>query len=430
MNSERPEISQEKPITLKQNKSFKFLTLSSVFSLFGDQLALLTLPWLVLSLTSDRLVLGSMIGTLALPMSLLILLGGVLVDKFSPKTILLFTKFIGALIVSSIAILIYYQILTIPMLYVLVFLLGTCTAFAAPAATSLLPKILSQKELQPANGILMFVRSFATLLGPILAAFILGTNSEDDGVVASETLAVAFGLNGVGLVVSLFFMTGILAPTTKHHKNTTVLSDLSAAFIYFWQQKQLRLVVLYAALAGIFVSGPIQVALPLLVKEQFQGGPGSFGIIMAAGAFGGMIGMMLAIKLPQIAKLTLGMTLLLVDIIAGVSLAGFSFLENVHLAVLVMLCLQIFIGYVQVALTTWIQLQSSSEMLGRMMSIVMFTVIGLMPLSAAASGLLLTFLAADTLFFMAGLALSCIALLALLFTGIGKITSDYGKNQA
>lgn len=409
-------------IPYKKNKDFKLLALSSLFSLFGDQLTLLTLPWLVLSLTSDPLVLGSMIGTLAIPMSLFILIGGVLVDKFSPKAILLSAKFSGILIVSGIALLVHHQLLTIPILYFLIFLLGTATAFAAPAATSLLPKILKKEELQPANAVLMIVRSFAALSGPLLAAFILSTNSNENNVVANDTLTLAFGLNGAGLIISFLFMTGVLAPPSRKDKNSTVLNDLSIAFIYFWQKKQLKLVVLYAGLTSLFVSGPIHVALPLLVQEQFQSGPGVFGIIMAASAFGGMIGMTLAVKLPQLGKLTFGMTLLLVDIISGISLSVFSFLDDVLFAVLVILFLQIFTGYVQVALVTWIQLQSNTEMLGRMMSIVMFTIIGLTPLSAAMSGFLLTFIAADMLFLIAGIILSSIAILAILFTNIGRIT--------
>ncbi|MFA0813801.1 MFS transporter [Microbulbifer epialgicus] len=414
-------IDNEETTAIKKNKSFKLLTFSSLFSLLGDQLTLLTLPWIVLSLTSDSLILGSVIGALGLPMTILMLFGGVLVDRFSPRNILLTTKLVSSVILLTAAFLLYKEMLTLPLLYVLVFLLGTCTAFAAPAASSILPRIVEQQSLQSANGTLMFLRSLATLIGPILAGVILSSSTSQDGAVQTESMALAFMINGLGFLASAFFIYRLLIEHTYKASGQTIFKDLVSAFRYTWNQKQLRLVIIYATLTGLFVSGPIQVALPLFVKEQLQGGPGTLGFLMSASALGGMLGMLIATRVPQIGRLTLGFTLLVVDLIVGIALMGFSTIENIQFAALVLLMLQVLTGYVQVALVTWIQSQSSPEMLGRVMSIVMFTIVGLLPLSAAMAGYFLTFYESDTIFSLSGISLACVSLLALVLTDMSRI---------
>ena len=411
----------DNPLPTKNNdKNFKFLTASSLFSLFGDQIILLTLPWLVISMTSDPLILGSVLGTFGLPLTILMLLGGVLADRFSPQKILLVSKLMSALILGVIAFLLFKDLLVLQLLYFLVFLLGTCTAFAAPAVNSLVPKVVEQQKLQSANGILMSLRSLSTLVGPLIAGFILSTGGDGDSV-KSGSLALTFAISSATFILSTFFVNLMLVNIKTSKSNQSVIKDLTAAFSYTWKQKQLRLVICYAALTGLFISGPIQVGLPLFVKEQLDGGPGALGLLVSASALGGMIGMLLAAKIPQIGKLALGLTLLMFDFIIGFVLIGFSLIENFIVAFSILLVLQILPGYIQVALITWIQGKASPEMLGRLMSIVMFTVVGLLPLSAGLAGILLSYISPAQLFVFSGISLSLVSFLAFLFTEISNI---------
>ena len=75
-----------------------------------------------------------------------------------------------------------------------------------------------------------------------------------------------------------------------------------------------------------------------------------------------------------------------------------------------LLCTGLLGGIVQIAIFTWIQQRVSQAMMGRAMSILMFTFMGLGPLSAAAAGALLKIISLAELFGIAGLALTAIAL--------------------
>lgn len=77
---------------LLRDPNFAWLMSGGVISALGDQFTLIALPWLVLKLTGDPLALGLVIALMGIPRALLILFGGALVDRYSPKRVLMLTK--------------------------------------------------------------------------------------------------------------------------------------------------------------------------------------------------------------------------------------------------------------------------------------------------------------------------------------------------
>jgi MFS family permease len=118
----------------------------------------------------------------------------------------------------------------------------------------------------------------------------------------------------------------------------------------------------------------------------------------------------------------LGLTLLLVDGIAGLLLMPLGLITAVWQGMLLIAVMGVLGGYIQVAVFTWIQQQVAPNMLGRMMSIFMFVFMGLAPLAAAAAGWLASMVSLSALFVGAGLFLSVAALAAWLFTPMARLT--------
>jgi len=61
---------------LWRDPSFRWLTGSSALTMLGDQFTLIALPWLVLQMTGDTLVLGTVLALISVPRALFILIGG------------------------------------------------------------------------------------------------------------------------------------------------------------------------------------------------------------------------------------------------------------------------------------------------------------------------------------------------------------------
>lgn len=395
--------------------------------MLGDQLTLITLPWLALYLSPEPWVLGSVLAVLAIPMSVFMLLGGAIVDRFSSKKVLLVTKYCNTVLMLALAILLLNNALSLALLYLIVFFIGCCSAFAIPAGSALLPQVVHAAQLPMANSVGMTLRSLTSLIGPLLAAVLLGIESatlaqEEANTVSQQGLAYIFMIDAVSFAFSALLLRFIpVASASKPSKG--VASGLSEGFQYFWSNNELRQLVLYIALVTSFLGGMMQVGLPLLVSAEWQTGAHVFGYLMAMMAAGNILGMFIAARFSSGICLTLGQTILLADMAVGVLLMLMSQLPFHWYSFGILMILGLVAGYVQVIFISWVQQQASREMLGRLMSIVMFGVVGLLPLSTSLTGVFLQFFSVASFFLYCGAALIVIALMALRFSAITAIAN-------
>ncbi|MEM8767756.1 MAG: MFS transporter, partial [Pseudomonadota bacterium] len=70
-------------------REFRLFWLASTISLLGDQLTFIALPWLVLKLTGDPLIMGTVVAIAAIPRAVFMLLGGAVTDAYSPRVVML-----------------------------------------------------------------------------------------------------------------------------------------------------------------------------------------------------------------------------------------------------------------------------------------------------------------------------------------------------
>jgi hypothetical protein len=78
---------------LLRDPNFRWLLRGGTISALGDQFSLIALPWLVLTMTGDALAMGLVIALMSIPRALFILIGGALVDRSSPKRVLMLSKY-------------------------------------------------------------------------------------------------------------------------------------------------------------------------------------------------------------------------------------------------------------------------------------------------------------------------------------------------
>jgi MFS family permease len=72
---------------LLRDPNFRWMLGGGAISVLGDQFTMIALPWLVLKLTGDALALGMVVALMSVPRAVLILFGGALVDRYSPKQV-------------------------------------------------------------------------------------------------------------------------------------------------------------------------------------------------------------------------------------------------------------------------------------------------------------------------------------------------------
>ncbi len=190
----------------------------------------------------------------------------------------------------------------------------------------------------------------------------------------------------------------------------------------------MRLCFLYWGTVSLFIGGSMQVAIPVLASELH--GASTLGVLMGANGAGMLLGMAVAATAgARLRFATFGAMLLIMDSIAGLLLMPLGAVHAAWQAALLMLAIGLLSGFMQVNVFTWIQRRVPPHMMGRAMSIFMFIFMGLAPLSAAATGWILTAIPLSQLFVGGGIILVVFAALAWLFTPIRGITSNTPQPQ-
>lgn len=422
---------------LLRDRNFVWLMAGAIISMLGDQFTLVALPWLVLRMTGDTLVLGTVLGLLSLPRALFILIGGAVVDRHSPKKVLMVTKYVNTVLLGALAVLVLSGGLSLWVVYALALAIGLATAFSIPSATSMLPHVMPRAQLPAANGVMMGVRQFSMFLGPLLAGVLIALfgdgapGSAAAGVVTdARGLSVAFGLDALSFLLSAWTLAqvrlrppGPVATLTPAPASQPVLAAVAAGLRHLWQDRDMRLCFLYWGVVAVLITGPVQIAMPVLATT-LNLGAAALGILLGVHGAGTMVGMAVSGARPGLRLGTLGMTMLAVDAVVGLLFMPMGLISATWQGAVLLGVIGVLGGFMQVSIFTWLQRRTPPALMGRVMSMFMFIFLGLAPLSGAFTGWLMRFITLPQLFLGCGGLLTCVALAALVASPVRQVRDE------
>jgi MFS family permease len=428
--------------TLMRDRNFVWLMAGSIISMLGDQFTLVALPWLVLRMTGDTLVLGTVLGLLSLPRALFILMGGAVVDRYSPKAVLMLTKYVNTVLLGALAVLVLVGGLSIGAVYGLAFAIGLATAFSIPSATSMLPHVMPRAQLPAANSVMMAVRQFSMFIGPLLAGVLIAVfgggpaGSATAGVVTDALgLSVAFGLDALSFLVSAWTLSQVRVQARgqsgpDHTKaSPSVFAAVAVGLRHVWHDRDMRLCFLYWGAVAVLITGPVQIAMPVLAST-LNLGAAALGILLGAHGAGTLVGMAVSGARPGLRLGTLGMTMLAVDAAVGVLFMPMGLITATWQGAVLLVTIGVLGGFMQVAIFTWLQQRTPAALMGRVMSVFMFIFLGLAPLAGAFAGWLLRMVTVPQLFMGSGGLLVCLALAAMASSPLRQVAERTGPTSS
>ncbi len=431
-----PEANPDPRKALWSNRNFRWLTSGSALTMLGDQFTLIALPWLVLQMTGDTLVLGTVLALISVPRALFILIGGALVDRHSPKQVLMLTKYVNFVLLALLSALVLTGALTLWMVYALSLGIGVATAFSIPAGTAIMPHVVPRAQLQAANGISLGLRQVSMFLGPLLAGLLIalfgtgGASASAPGPAAAAAMAsatgigIAFGLDALSFILSAWTLAKVrpmAQPSGPAPAPQAVWFSVAQGLVHFWRDQELRTCFIYWSAVALFIMGPIHIAIPVLASSTPQLGAAAFGTMVGIHGAGTLLGMVASGALPRLRLGSLGMTVLVFDTIIGLLFIPMGLITSLWQGAVLMLLIGLLGGYMQVSVFTWIQQRVPPALLGRAMSLFMFIFMGLAPISAAVTGWVMKSITLTQLFAASGGTLVVVAALALLFTPMRRV---------
>jgi MFS family permease len=344
----------------------------------------------VLQLTGDSLAMGSVLALSAVPRALLMLVGGALTDRLSPRRLMLVSNAVRFLFVSILTGLVFANRVEMWMIYALAILFGIADAFFYPAQSSMPPQLVKKDHLQIANSLLQGTMMLTMLIGPALAGILIASLGDGHSTGANmQGIAAAFGLDAASFLVSLFTLLFIdVQPTEASDGAENILESIRSGLAFVWNDVPLRAFFFVAAAITFFFNGPFNIGMPILADTRFPEGAVAYGAMLSTWGLGSLLGMALAAILPRPNAKYMGSVLLGLISLMGIGLALLGIAKSTLIASIIALVLGALNGYINIFFMTWVQSRAPQAFIGRLMSLLMFASTGLFPISMALSGAL------------------------------------------
>jgi MFS family permease len=354
------------------DRDFRLLWTGSTLSMLADQFSFIALAWLALQLTGSPLALGSVLMTAAIPRAIFMLLGGALSDRLSARYVMAASSSVRAVAMGATAALIFSHDIQLWQLYGFSLAFGLADAFFYPSRGALLPAVIPDDQLEPANALLNGSTALVGVAGAAASGLVVahfGTGigfAVDSGCFALVTLAIA-----------------AISARSAAPPFGGLLAQIRGGLVYAWRDPALRVMLGTMFVVDTALGGPISVGVAALARERL-GGAASLGALFALFAAGTVVGNVLGGSLGRRSRVGLPLAALITAIGAGV--AGIALANGLALASAIVFVIGIAAALSQVLFTAWLQRRTSPDMQGRVQSIVMFSSVGLAPATMAAAG--------------------------------------------
>jgi MFS family permease len=413
-----------------RSRNFRLLWVGEGISVLGDQFYFIALPWLVLQLTGDPLATGTVLAVAGIPRALFMLVGGALTDRFSPRTLMLLSNLFRFVLTGMLAATVMIGSINLWMLYAFALLFGLADAFFYPAQSSIIPRMVQKDDLQAGNSIIQGTAQISIFVGPALAGLLIALFGQSQVAGTTENapdlqgIGLAFAFDALTFLASLATLALMrmrtIAADTGTSEQQGVLSSIHEGLVNVWNDGVLRAVFVLIAAMNLFVMGPFSVGIPVLADTRWAEGAAAFGIIVSVYGAGSLLGTVVAGALPKPGPHQLGKVLMLLSVLTGICVALLGIAPTTILAAAVSFIIGVSDGYVIIMFMTWLQARTAPSMLGRMMSLVMFAVIGLSPVSTAVAGALID-LNVTVVFIVGGCIMALISFAAILSKSVREM---------
>ena len=339
---------------LLRHRPFVLFWTSRVFSAVGYQMTSVIVGWLIYDLTGSAYYLGLIGLCQFMPVLLLTFVVGHVADAFSRRRIVAICQAIELLVLAFLVLAALNGWLSVPVIFVAVFILGTARAFEAPTLQAVLPGILPMALLHRAVAVSSSAIQTAMIVGPSLGGLLYGF-----GVVWPLGFAsVCF------LLASLAILQLKPAPETR----IRAPFSLDAAFsgVRFIRSERLVLGTISLDLFAVLFGG-VTSLLPIFAKDVLETGPWGLGLLRAAPAVGAL-GMSIFVT-RRLLKNGVGMKMFVAVMIFGVATITFALSRNLALSLVALVVLGSADNVSVVIRNSLVVLMTPDEMRGRVNSV-------------------------------------------------------------
>jgi MFS transporter, ENTS family, enterobactin (siderophore) exporter len=265
---------------LRESRDFRWLSAGRMVSNAGNYVAVTAANWQVYQLTHSSLDVGLLTLADSVGMIIGLLAGGILADRYDRRQVLLAVRLPQAALA---ALMLVNSLLAQPGLwpiYVLTLGIGLLSGLGSPAATAVVPALVSSRQLAAAIALNSAGGQLGQLAGPAIGGVLI----------AGPGLAVCYGIDAAAFAVFGLAMLAVrpLPPASQEERPSLGLRALGQGLRFVRHSPVVGGMLLVDTSAMIF--GMPTALFPALAAEHFHGGAATFGLLTAAPGLGAVIG--------------------------------------------------------------------------------------------------------------------------------------------
>jgi MFS family permease len=270
------------PPLLRERQFGRFWSAQTA-SLLGDQITLLALPLTaVLVLDAHAAQMGYLTAAELVPNLLFSLHAGALVDRMGRRRATMIAADLGrAALIATIPVAYGFDALTLTQLYVVAFLTGTMSVLFNVSFGSLFAAVVSRDDYMTGNSLLHGTRAFSYVAGPSVAGFLVQLLRAPYALVVDAFSFVASAL--------LLGRMKVAEPAA----DVPAPGHLSAGMRWIWRTPVMRASLLSTTTINFF-NFVFFALFVLYATRSLHVRAGTLGIVLGAGAVGGLIGSFVA----------------------------------------------------------------------------------------------------------------------------------------
>ncbi|TCO33154.1 putative MFS family arabinose efflux permease [Kribbella steppae] len=407
-----------------RHREYRLLWTGLAVALLGSGLWLVALAWQVIELGGGPVQLSVVTTAYSIGLVVCVLFGGIAADRLSQRSVIITADIVRGLVLLVVAGFALSELLEIWHLAAAAVLIGAGEAFLIPAYTALVPKLLPPEQLLAANGLEGTLRPLAQqATGPALGGLAIAAMSPG---VAILVTALTY-LFSAGCVLAMRVPSSGFEPVEPgdvedvepRPAKQSILGDLREGWRYVRRTRWLLASLLFGTVFVLLILGPLEVLLPFAVRDQLGGGPGDFGLVLAAFGIGGAAGALLISSRSLPRRYLTVMTLLWG--VGSLPIVVLGFAHDLWMMMAGAAVVGVTSSAAMVIWGTLLQRRVPDHLRGRIASLDFFVSLLLMPVSMALAGPAGAVLGLTTVFIIAGVGPALVSLLVVFF---GRMPSD------
>ena len=378
-------------------RDFRLMWIGACTSSIGTWMQIVAQGWLVYRLSHSAFLLALDQFLSGIPIFLFSLVGGVIADRVERRRILLGSQYVQMASAAVLTVLVGTGLVRVWHILCLSFVSGFAQAFGGPAYQALIPTLVEREDMPNAIALNSIQFNLAVTVGPALAGQALAKLGE----------TWCFGLNAVSFLAPIISLLLINTRFLPEKTKESILASLKKGIAFARQQPAMEALIVLA-FCMTFLAMPTRTYIPVFVKDIFHRGPETYGNLLSLMGIGSICGSLTiagAGNVNRKGQVALGGLILL-----GVGIFGFAVSKELPVSGAMLVVTGAAMMAVFAMVNSLVQLITTNEMRGRVMSLYNFAFRGGMPMGNIITGWLVPIFTAPLILGVNGVLLIVVAL--------------------